>query len=477
LVAAEKAASPQKLPTRNPRSGAIDYQMPVHDAAQVASRAAALRGAQAAWLACGAEARAAVLLRFAESLLAERDALTDALAQDTGRWNESVLEIDSTVGAIRRWAREAPALLAPPAARAASIPFVSIEQQARPYALTGIVSPWNFPLLLSMIDATPALMAGCSVLIKPSEITPRFVPVVERALARVPELAAVLGFVTGPGSTGAALIDAVDLLCFTGSVATGRKVAVHAAERFIPAHLELGGKDAAIVCDDADLPRAARAICWASMVNAGQSCMSLERAYVQREVFMPFVAALSDQVRALKFCWPDIRSGQIGPVISDAQVGIVRRHFVDAYARGARAVVGGKLVQQGGGWWCEPTVMVNVTHDMAVVREETFAAILPVMAFDTDSDAVALANDSDFGLSGCVFSGDGERARRIAAQLQAGAISINDASLTALVHDAAKQSFKRSGLGGSRMGAASVQRFFRQQAWLVSDGAAAPWWF
>jgi succinate-semialdehyde dehydrogenase / glutarate-semialdehyde dehydrogenase len=134
-------------------------------------------------------------------------------------------------------------------------------------------------------------------------------------------------------------------------------------------------------------------------------------------------------------------------------------------------------MQQGGGWWCQPTLLVNVTHEMAVMREETFAAILPLMPFASDDEAVALANDSDFGLSGCVFSGDPERARRIAGQLQAGAISINDASLTALVHDAAKQSFKHSGLGGSRMGHASLQRFYRQQAWLANNGTASPWWF
>ncbi len=464
-------------PTRNPRTGGIDHHMPQFSAADVARQAQLARAHQAAWLGLGSHGRAEVLTQFAAAVLTHRDALIEALTLDTGRFHESVLEVDGTVGAIRRWAQEAPGLLASPPERAASVPHVSVIQAVRPFDLVGIISPWNFPLLLSLIDAYPALMAGCAVLVKPSEITPRFVPVLRLALADVPALEAVLRVVTGDAATGQALIDAVDVLCFTGSVATGKKVAVQAAQRFIPAHLELGGKDAAIVCADADLGRAARAICWGSMVNAGQSCMSLERAYVDQRVFAPFVEALCAEVAALAPAWPDVRQGQMGPIISEAQVAIIERHLADAYSQGAQALVGGHVVQRGGGWWCEPTVLVNAHAAMAVVAEETFAPILPVMAFQAESQAIALANDSAFGLSGCVFAGDRDRALALASQLHAGAISINDASLTALVHDAAKQSFKGSGLGGSRMGAASLQRFYRQQALLVNGGQASPWWF
>lgn len=480
------------LPTRNPRTGRPDHDMPVFDAAAVRHVAQRLRAAQPAWAARPLAERLQVLQRFAAALLQDQPELVAALTQDTGRQAESVLEVLGTVGTIRRWIDDAPALLADPPPRPSRTPHIRIEQRRHPYGVAGIVSPWNFPLLLSLIDAIPALAAGCAVLVKPSEATPRFVPVLEGCIARVPELAEVLRFVTGAGATGQAVVQHSDVLCFTGSVRTGRRVAQLAAEVFIPAHLELGGKDAAIVCADADLPRAARAIAWGSMGSAGQSCMSIERCYVERSAHDRFVELLVAEVGALRHALPAAaagadnaaqgaikagQTGEIGPIIAALQVPIVERHLAEALAQGARAVTGGAVIEHGGGAWCQPTVLVGATHRMSVVTEETFAAVLPVMPFDSDDEAVALANDSDFGLSGCVFSQDIDRARRIAERLQAGAVSINDAALTAMVYDAPKQSFKASGLGGSRMGAPSLQRFYRVQALLISDGAASPWWF
>lgn len=465
------------LPTRNPRSGEIDHQMPVFDADAVAAVACALRAAQPAWAAKAVAERLSVLAAFADALAAENTALVDAITADTGRRSESIIEVQGVIGIVRRWLDDTPALLAAPPQRRSRMPHVLVEQHMRPYGVAGIISPWNFPLILSLIDAIPALAAGCVVLIKPSEATPRFVPALERAIARVPALADVMKLVTGPGSTGEALVRQCDVLCFTGSVKTGRRVAALAAECFVPAHLELGGKDAAIVCADADLPRAARALAWGSMGSAGQSCMSIERCYVDRTVHDTFVDLLAAEARALKHCWPDITQGQIGPIIAAVQEPIVRRHLEDAFAKGAVAITGGQVLQLGGGAWCEPTVLIHATHEMAVVTEETFAAILPVMPFDTEDEAVRLANDTEFGLSGCVFSQDLDRARRIAGRMQCGAVSINDAALTAMVYDAAKQSFKNSGLGGSRMGTASLQRFYRQQAFLINDGTPSPWWF
>jgi succinate-semialdehyde dehydrogenase / glutarate-semialdehyde dehydrogenase len=213
------------------------------------------------------------------------------------------------------------------------------------------------------------------------------------------------------------------------------------------------------------------------MVGAGQSCMSIERVYVDQAVADPFTELLVAQVARLEHCWPDIQRGQMGPIISLAQVDIVRRHLAEALAGGARALTGGQVVNKGGGWWCEPTVLVDVTPDMAVVAEETFAAILPVMRFAGDEAGIAMANSGDFGLSAAVFSRDVDHARAVAARLQAGAVSINDSSLTALVHDGAKQSFKFSGLGGSRMGPGSITRFYRQQALLINQAESSPWWF
>ena len=467
----------QFLPTRNPRTGASDYQMPVDDAVAVAATAAALRASQPAWVEAGVSGRAAALESFAEALQLRREPMLAALAADTGRWTEGLIELDATLGAIQRWCKLAPALMEQGPKTATSVPHIRFIQGRIPFILTGVISPWNFPLLLSLIDALPALLAGCTVLIKPSEVTPRFVPVLRDALAEVPLLRDALALVTGPGSTGAALIDNVDQICFTGSVSTGRKVAEHAARRFIPAQLELGGKDAAIVFADADVDHAAQSLCWASMVNAGQSCMSLERCYVERSVYERFAEALRQRVAALRLNWPDIRMGEIGPVISAPQAEIIRTHLADAYTRGARALTGGHVVERDGGFWCEPTVLVDATSEMQVVRDETFAPVLPLLVFDTEEEAIALANGSDYGLSAAVFSSDEARALRVAQRLLAGGISINDASLTALLHEGGKQSFGSSGLGGTRMGVKSIERFYRLQAYLINDGTSSPWWY
>jgi acyl-CoA reductase-like NAD-dependent aldehyde dehydrogenase len=465
------------LALRDPRTGKPDGTLPVDGAAEVATMATRLRAAQANWAASPPGLRCNALAAFADALARRREALVDALCRDTGRWHESVMEVDGALGGIRRWVAEAPALLREPAARPAGPPHIEVRQALVPYELVGVISPWNFPLLLALIDAVPALAAGSAVLIKPSEVTPRFVAPLREALAEVPALAAVLGIAIGPGETGAAVVDAVDLVCFTGSVRTGRRVGEACMRRFIPCFLELGGKDPAIVLADADLPRAARAIAWAGFVNGGQSCMSIERVYVERPAYDTFVAALVGEAKALKLAHPTPRDGQIGPIISEAQVGIVREHLADAKARGARALTGGDVLELDGGSWCPPTVLVDVTPDMQVVAEETFGTVLPVMAVDDEADAIARANDSIYGLSAAVFTRDLGRAERIARRLHAGAVSLNDASLTAIVHTGEKQSFKQSGLGGSRMGPASIRRFLRPQALLVNTGTDSPWWF
>ena len=341
--------------------------------------------------------------------------------------------------------------------------------------MVGVISPWNFPLMLTLIDAVPALAAGCTILAKPSEVTSRFVPLLREILAEA-GLADVFAVVTGAGATGQALIEAVDQVCFTGSVATGRKVAEACARRFIPASLELGGKDPALVLSDADVERAARALAWGSFVNGGQSCMSIERVYVEAPVADAFIAALVKEASALELAWPDPKQGQIGPIIAASQVELVRAHLADARAKGARALAGGELVEHGG-TWCPPTVLVDVTDEMAVVREESFATVLPVMVVADEEEAIARANATEFGLSAAVFSGDRERAERVARRLHAGGISINDAALTGLVQTAEKQSFKCSGMGGSRMGSASIRRFVRARALLVNTGTDSPWWF
>lgn len=462
---------------KNPRTGKVDVNVPVFSQQEVADIAKALRKNQAVWWQMGIQQRINVMLRFADELANHKESLVNALVNDTGRLSESVLEVDVTVSAIQRWCKQAPALLDNGASRMAEIPFIELQQRYLPYPVVGAISPWNFPLLLSLVDIIPALLAGSAALLKPSEVTSRFVEPLEVVINLVPELKSIFAIVTGAGDVGQAVLNEVDSLCFTGSVPTGRKVGEACAKRFIPAFLELGGKDAAIVCENADVALAAKALCWGSMVNAGQSCMSLERTYVHKNVAEAFLAELVKCVSQLKHNYPDIKQGQVGPIISASQVGIVKAQLSDAKSKGVKILCGGDVIELGGGQYCQPTVLTNVSDDMKIVNEETFAAILVVTVVDSDAQAIKMTNDSEFGLSAAVFSKDVDYAVGIAEQLEVGGISINDASLTGLIHEAEKQSFKYSGLGGSRMGAESIRRFIRKKAIIRNTGVASPWWF
>ena len=468
-----------KLEVRNPRTGEADHVIDVAGPSEVAAAADRVRAAQPGWDLLGVQGRAVVLGAWADAIAERRASLVDALIADTGRLGESHMEVDAVIGSIRRWCALGPELLADGDLQPASaIPGVEVGQGFRPHAVVGVISPWNFPFLLSVIDAIPALVAGCGVVIKPSEVTPRFVDAVNSTLAAVPELAAVAGYVLGNGSTGAAVVDAVDCVCFTGSVATGRLVARRAAERFIPAFLELGGKDAAIVLASADLDRASSAVLWGGTANAGQSCQSIERVYVDGAIAGEFIERLVAKAESVALAVPSPADGSIGPIISADQVAIIASHLEDALAKGATARTGGAVEIHGGGAYLRPTVLTGVDHTMKVMTEETFGPILPVMVVDGAGAAIDAANDTVFGLSAAVFAGSDDEALGVARRLDAGGISINDAALTALVYDGEKQSFKLSGLGGSRMGPAALRRFGRRQAYLVSRATGPdPWWY
>ncbi len=465
------------IEVRNPRTGKYDYVIippPQKLLAQLCSR---LRRAQKGWQQLGIEARVAALQAWKQEIISSRDKLTEALVTDTGRLSTSILEVDSFLSTIDRWCQLAPKLIQD-TAKETEIPFIQVQQTLVPYPLVGVISPWNFPLLLSTIDAIPALLAGCAVIIKPSEIAPRFMNPLLTALNSVPQLRDVFTFIEGAGGTGVNLIDNVDAICFTGSVATGRKVAEMAAKRFIPAYLELGGKDPAIVLESANLDLATSAILWGAVVNTGQSCLSIERIYVAESIFEKFYHQLVTKAHDLKLAYPHLESGEIGPIIAEKQGAIIANHLQDAVSQGAIIHCGGKVEELDGGYWCRPTVLTEVNHKMLVMQEETFGPIMPVMAFSTVEEAVKLANDSIYGLSAAVFAGTEFEALEVARQLDAGAISINDAALTAIMHEGEKNAFKFSGLGGSRMGAAALTRFMRKKAFLVKSKAIAdPWWF
>lgn len=466
------------MAVRNPRTGRSDYRITPLDGVGVGDMVRRLRAAQPAWAMRSPEERAASLRRLAVALAAHEQAIVAALTTDTGRQKISAIEFRGVIGMLERWAAAAPGLIAAQTAgpRASATPGIAVSTRLVPYPLVGVISPWNFPLTLALIDAIPALAAGCAVIVKPSEIAPRFILPLRAAIAEVPELAAVLALIEGDGATGASLVAQIDYIAFTGSVKTGRLIAAAAAAAFIPASLELGGKDPMIVLAGADPVRAATTALRASVVNSGQACQSIERIYVARAIAEPFLAALVEQANAVRLNYPDIAVGDIGPFIAATQAGIVQAQIDDAVARGATLLSGGTVETLDGGLYLRPTVLTGVTPEMAVIRDETFGPVLPVTVFDTIDEAVALANAGDFGLSAAVLGGpdgDGD-AEAVAARLTVGAVSIDDGSLTAMVWDAEKTSFGASGIGPSRMGDSGLLRFFRRQALLRQTGTPLP---
>ncbi|WP_256839437.1 aldehyde dehydrogenase family protein [Ornithinimicrobium faecis] len=444
----------------------------------VADTVTALRGVADVWAARPLQERLDVLGRWAGAIRARRSTLVDALARDTGRRGLSEMEVDSVLSSIARHSEWAHDVLSTTPTRGVADPGVSLIPAPVPLGVVGVVSPWNFPLQLALIDAVPALIAGCVAVVKPSELTPGFVPELRASIEAVPELAQVLALVEGGPETGVAVVDAVDVVCFTGSVRTGRRVAAHAAERFIPAFLELGGKDAAVVTATADLDVASSAIVWGSTANTGQSCMSIERVYVEAQVAEEFTAAVVAKAQRVVLALGGPGEGDdLGPFIDPRQADVVIAQIEDAVAKGATVACGGTLQEHDSKRFLAPTVLTGVDHDMVVMTEETFGPVIPIMVVPDTDEAIRLANDTQFGLSGAVFADD-DRAYELASRMLAGGISVNDICLTGMVPEGEKQAFKQSGLGPTRMGPAALRRFQRQRVLLHRESPRVqPWWY
>lgn len=463
---------------RNPRNGTIDYSFKSPTSEELYATCMYLRDNQINWSRLSINERINALQKWKNAVEKNKQQLIEALVVDTGRLWETNLEVDLVATSIDRWCSIASNLFQYKPDRVTSIPTLSLENNWVPYTLVGVISPWNFPLLLSLIDTIPALLAGCAVVVKPSEITPRFIEVIQKTIQEVPELKNVLSYIQGNGETGEALLNLCDLVCFTGSTETGKKVYQIAAKKMIPVFLEMGGKDPAIILEGADLEGAAAAICWGATANAGQSCLSIERIYVQETIFDNFSTILTKKVATMELNYPLIEKGKVGPIIFKKQAEIINDHLVDAIQKGALILTGSEsCIELGGGLYCKPTVLKNVNHSMKIMREETFGPIMPLMPFKTIDEAINLANDTQYGLSGAVFARTNEEAVEVAKNIHAGAISINDAALTAVMHEGEKSAFRLSGIGGSRMGPSAIQRFLKTQVFIKKNGdSSSPWW-
>ncbi|CAM2886025.1 aldehyde dehydrogenase family protein [Skermania piniformis] len=459
------ADEPNVIEVPNPADGTIVGKVQIDTAETVTTKVADLRRHQPAWAALGPSGRKDWLLKFQDWIFDNADRITATVQSESGKARvDASVEPLFVADLIGYYARNAEKFLAEqhPTPHNPLAKVKKLTTVYRPYPVVGVITPWNFPFAMPGLDVIPALTAGAAVLLKPSEVTPLSAVEFARGWTEI-GAPPVLALATGRGGTGAAVVENVDYVQFTGSTRTGRSIAKACAERLLPYSLELGGKDPAIVLADADIDRAAAGIAYGGMFNSGQVCISIERVYVEAPVYQEFVDKLTRNVA-------ELRQGQdgkdiehdVGAMATQTQRDIVARHVDEAVAAGAQVVVGGKPT--GVGTFFEPTVLVDVTQDMSCVQEETFGPTLPVIKVADADEAIRLANDSQYGLSATVWTGDRNRGEQIARRLDVGAVNINDAFANLFSYALPMGGWKDSGVGARWGGAAGLLKYCRVQA-------------
>lgn len=436
----------------NPGTGEELGRIPISSPAEIENAVARARSAQPAWANLNFAERGRVILKARELMLAQVEELGLLISQETGKpISEAIsMEVVPTLDAMYFLARKASDLLRPQKIDIGQYGLMGRSSKIvyKPLGVVGIISPWNFPLATPAQEVVMALMAGNSVVLKPSELTTLTALKLSEIFRAASLPAGLLEIVPGFGAAGASLIDArVDKIMFTGSVATGKRVAAAAAQHLTPVVLELGGKDPMIVLEDADIPNAARGAVWGAFANSGQACASVERCYVQESVAPQFLALVLAETATLKQDVGTVADTDVGAMTNERQLQIVEEHVADALARGAKVVSGGKRVANAKGYFYPPTVLTNVAHDMKVMRDETFGPLLPVMTFKTEDEAVALANDSVFGLTASVWTKDIGRGRRVAEKIAAGTVMVNEVLYTHGIAQTPWGGVKESGYG------------------------------
>ncbi|HSI81613.1 MAG TPA: aldehyde dehydrogenase family protein [Solirubrobacterales bacterium] len=464
-TAADQAA--EAIEVRRPADGSPLGSVPVDGPERVADVVAHVRAAQPGWEAIGFEGRRHWLERLRDWILANQERLDDLMQAESGKVRaDAALESFYLLEAINFWCEHGPGYLADEKVKPHNALLRARRAKIvhRPHPVAGVISPWNFPLILSLGDGIPALVAGCALVIKPSELTPLTLRELVRAWKEELGAPEVLEVVNGGGETGGALVDECDFIQFTGSERTGKVVMRRAADTLTPVSLELGGKDPMIVTRNADVARAANAACFGGLLNTGQICLSIERVYVEAPVYDEFIERLRANVERLRQ-GADGRSYQaeLGAMTSPAQLEIVDEHVEDARRAGARILTGGNR-KDGPGDWYEPTLIADADHSMKVMREETFGPVIGVMRVASADEAVRMANDTEYGLGGAVFAGDTAEGERLARRIEAGTVAVNDLFLTNYgILGLPMGGWKSSGIG-YRHGAVGIRKFCRSES-------------
>jgi succinate-semialdehyde dehydrogenase/glutarate-semialdehyde dehydrogenase len=482
----------RKVSSVNPATGEVLREWECASESEVQAAVVRARAAQSAWAGIGVCKRIAVLREFQRRLLEKKSEIAEAITRETGKPVAEALttEVLVVLDTARFLIDNAWRLL-----RDEPLPHGNLVTKLKsgwlvrePYGVVGIISPWNYPFSIPATETLAALVAGNAVVLKPSEFTSLVALELQSLLHASGVPRDVFQVVVGDGATGAALIHSrgtpglerygIDKLVFTGSVATGKRIAAIAAERLLPVVLELGGKDPMLVLDDADVDVASSAAVWGAFVNAGQACLSVERCYVHRSLYETFLGACVEKTNKLRVGHGLNRETDVGPMIHERQLQIVEAHVEDARARGARVLAGGARLPELGENFYKVTVLADVTHQMRILREETFGPVLPVMAFDSDEEAVRLANDSEFGLAASVWTRSRGRGERLARRIQAGTVMVNDVVSCFGISEAPHGGVKSSGVGRAhgRFGLEEMVRLKYLDVDLM-PGMKKVWWY
>jgi acyl-CoA reductase-like NAD-dependent aldehyde dehydrogenase len=466
-----KTDAEDSIAVENPATGQVIATLSAATPDDVAEMAARARRAQPGWAGLGFDGRAKILRRAQKWVLDNADRFLDTVVSETGKTREdaALAELGYAASGFGFWAKNAPKYLADEKIRPSS-PFLAgrkVYVRYEPIGVVGVIGPWNYPFTNTVGDAIPALAAGNSVIVKPSSVTPLTSLLIEEGLRECGIPDGVFQVLVGRGGIGGTLIDNVDFVMFTGSTETGKTVMERAAKTLTPVSLELGGKDPMIILKDADLERAANAAVFWSMQNGGQTCISVERVYVEEDIYDEFTSLVAEKVRALRQGVPgDFGSVEVGSFINPPQADVVEAHVNDAVAKGARVLAGGKRLAAEGTFF-QPTVLGGVDHSMDCMTEETFGPTLPIMKVRDAEQAIELANDTPYGLQASVFTKDLKKGEAVARRIQAGAVVVNDANANYVALEAPMGGWKQSGLG-VRHGADGIRKYCRRQTIVVT---------